>query len=488
MLDEVLAATEDAGTRLTEGVAGGCSATAAVAMPKGETMETMISTWRRTLPVLLTAALVAGAGPALAQTPKELPRAASPSEVGISADRIERLAQVLRADAAAGAIPGAVVLVSRYGRIAYEAAVGFRDRTANAPMQPDAIFRLASMTKPITTLAAMVLVEEGRLHLHEPVARWLPELKELNVGVEKIDPNGKLVLTLEPAQRPVTVQDLMRHTSGFTYGQFGNSLVHQEYMKAKAMDPQQTNAEMVTKLSRLPLRYQPGTTFEYSMSTDVLGRLIEVISDMDLERFIADRITRPLDMRDTTFVLDPAKAGRVAELDVDKATGQRPPASSPANPPKWFSGGGGLYSTARDYARFAQMLLNGGELDGVRLVSAKTVRFMASNHLPPGVGYGGTVGLLSVIAPTPANGQGFGLGFAVRLEEGRHPNPGSVGDFYWAGAFGTYFWIDPREKLFALFMTQLPGASPQRVIYRSLMRNLVYQSLAELAPPPGRNP
>jgi CubicO group peptidase (beta-lactamase class C family) len=240
------------------------------------------------------------------------------------------------------------------------------------------------------------------------------------------------------------------------------------------MDPQQTNAAMLDKLARLPLAYQPGSTFEYGMSTDVVGRIVEVVSGMDLERFFAERITRPLRMGRTAFVLEPS---RVPDLALPQSSpGAVVPAYDGAHPPKWFSGGGGLLSTAEDYARFCQMLLNGGELDGVRVLSRKSVELMTSDHLPPGIGYGPFAFELGLTAPLPQHGQGYGLGVGVRGEAGRSPVPGSVGDFFWGGATGPYFWVDPREKLVAVMMLQ-ESDSQRRIHYRSVLRNLVYQAL-----------
>ena len=307
--------------------------------------------------------------------------------------------------------------------------------------------------------------------------RYLPEFKQLQVGVEKADaPGGERTLALEPARRTMTVQDLMRHTSGLTYGPFGDSLVQRAYRAANAMDDQQTNAEMLTKLSKLPLAYQPGTTFEYSMSTDVLGCIVEAVSGMDLNRFIAERITRPLRLTDTGFLLDAAQVTRLAEPQREKNSTPIVVGYNPAKPPKWFSGGGGLLSTAEDYARFSQMLLNGGELDGVRILSKKMVELMTSNHLPPDVGYGAFTLELGLTAPLPQLGQGYGLGLGVRKEQGRSPVPGSIGDYFWGGATGPYFWIDPQEQLIAIMMLQELDTQ-RRTYYRSVMRNLVYQAL-----------
>jgi CubicO group peptidase (beta-lactamase class C family) len=243
---------------------------------------------------------------------------------------------------------------------------------------------------------------------------------------------------------------------------------------ARLMDPGQTNAELVAKLARLPLMFEPGTTWEYSMSTDVLGRIVEIVSGQSLGDFCAERITGPLGMADTGFAATgPGQAARLAEPQVEAKSGQRPPMRSVKQPVRWHSGGGGAVSTAADYLRFCQMLLNGGELDGARLLAPKTVAHMAADHLPPGVCYGGTA-RFGALAPTPELGIGFGLGFAVRKEAGRSPVPGSVGDYFWHGVSGTTFWIDPQEQLIAVLMLQSPE---HRLRYRNLTRQLVYGAM-----------
>ena len=399
-----------------------------------------------------------------------LPRAERPESIGFASGRLARIGEAFGRDVDRGAIPGAVVLIARHGRLAYLEAFGYRDREAGAPMTVDAVFRIASMTKPVASVAAMMLVEEGRLQIAHPVSHYLPELKDLKVGVET---GGRLAL--EPPRREPTVQDLMRHTSGLTYGQFGDTAVKQAYRDADAMDFRQTNAELVAKLARIPLAYQPGTVWEYGMSTDVLGRVVEVVSGQDLDAFAAERICAPLGMRDTGFhARDP---GRLAEPQVNPATRERPPMFDVTRRPNWISAGGGMVSTAPDYARFARMLLDGGEFGGRRLLSPATVAWMTSDHLPPGVGYGPFTPLVfGAVAPTPEFGYGFGLGFGVRKEPGRSPLPGSVGDYYWSGVTGTYFWCDPCEKLLAVLMMQSPE---NRLHYRALLRQLVYQALVE---------
>jgi CubicO group peptidase (beta-lactamase class C family) len=406
----------------------------------------------------------------------DFPRAET-SEVGLVPERLKRIDVAFQSEVDEGRIPGAVVLVARNGSVAYLKAFGFQDRERQLGMKTDAIFRIASLTKPITSVAMMILVEEGKVHLSEPVSKYLPQLRDLQVGHETANSaTGTLELLLERIHREITIQDLMRHTSGFTYGTFGNSLVDQAYRKANVLDPNQTLAELVTKVSRLPLAFQPGTTFEYSLSTDIVGRLIEIVSGMELDQFVKQRITGPLTMPDTAFYVTGNQVPRLAEPQVDKATGVRPPMRDVINRPKWMSGGGGMISTASDYARFSQMLLNGGRMGSVQLLSPKTVAFMTSDHLPPGTAMSPTVSAqFGSTTPSPVQGQGFGLGFAVRTHLGRNSLPGSPGDYYWVGATGTVFWVDPKERLVVVMMVQVPLLADEKI---SLIRNLVYQSIA----------
>src|SRR5580658_1803090 len=393
-----------------------------------------------------------------------LPRAESPEQVGLSSERLGRITATIRADVETGAIPGAVLAISRAGRVGYAEATGFRDKEAGAAMQLDAIFRIASMTKPIVSVGAMMLSEEGKLDIGAPVADYIPAFKELTVGVERAR-----------AKRAMTVQDLLRHTSGLTYAAFGDSPVQMIWRDANLQAEDQTNEELVEKLANLPLMFEPGTTWEYSMSTDVLGRVVEVVEGKSLAQVFAERICGPLGMADTAFSILGDKAARLAEPLVDKATGKKPPMRNVTRDNRWHSGGGGLAGTAADYLRFCQMLLNGGELDGVRIIAPKTVAHMASDHLPPNVNYGETARTrFGALAPVPEMGYGFGLGFAVRKAQGMSPVPGSVGEFFWGGATGTYFWIDPQEQMIVVLMLQAPD---QRLRYRYLTRRLVYAAV-----------
>jgi CubicO group peptidase (beta-lactamase class C family) len=339
-------------------------------------------------------------------------------------------------------------------------------------MSRDTIFRIYSMSKPITSLAAMSLVEDGKIALGDPVSRYLPQFGDVKVGIEKPGPDGKPVLELVGPRRPMTIQDLLRHTSGLTYGIFGTGLVKEQYLDANLFSGDPTNAEFVERLAKLPLASHPGTVWDYSHSTDVLGRVVEVVSAKALLEFEQERILGPLGMKDTAFhVADMKKHARVAEPFVDDRTiGKDTLFFDPRVAPKWESGGGGMVGTAMDYARFVQTLLNGGVLDGKRIVGPKTIQYMTANHVDASIAPG------ALYLPGP--GFGFGLGFAVRKEAGVSPVPGSVGEFNWGGAGGTYFWADPKEDLFVVYMMQSPR---QRVYYRSLLKNMVYAAITKPA-------
>lgn len=422
--------------------------------------------------------LFAGAAVAHAQSLANRPA----DKEGVSTDRLAALDRRYQAGVDGGEIPGAVVMVARNGRLVHERAFGFASPADRTPMTTRTVFRLASMTKPITSVAIMQLVEQGRLILHDPIAAYLPELKDLKVSVDAPDPaTGKRQLTLVAADRQPTVQDLLRHTSGFVYGQFGDGPVHKAYVEARIGASEFTTAEMITRLAKLPLAHQPATTFEYSVSTDVLGRIVEVVSGETLDQYVERHIAKPLGLGSFGFKVQPGYT--LALAPNESGEGGKQVAEARARTPAFLSGGGGMYATGGDYMRFAQMLLNGGELDGVRILSPKTVALMTSNHLPPCVVYPRNMtSLLSIIAPTPEMGQGFGLGFAVRVAQGHNPLPGSVGEYYWAGISGVYFWVDPQERLIVASMTA-QGRTDMRIRYRQLARSLVYQALEKSNPP-----
>ena len=404
----------------------------------------------------------------------EMPRADKPEDVGLSSARLQRVHDALKTDIDKGVVPGAVALIARRGKIVSLEALGYRDREANAAMKADTIFRIASMTKPFTSVATMMLAEEGKLLIADPVVRYIPEFAELTVAVDSDNASAKK-LAKEPLRREMTVQDLLRHTSGLSYAHLTGPLLKQAYVDANVMDEKQTNAEMVARLAKVPLAYQPASTWQYGMSTDVLGRVVEAASGMNLDRFILERICKPLGLADTSF--GPIDLERAAQPQIDSATGKRPPMRDTAICPIWISGGSALLSTASDYVRFAQVLLNGGGLGGTRLLSPATVALMTSDHLSPEIRRSpSTPVLFGALAPMAELGLGFGLGFAVRTHAGRNPLPGSVGDYSWTGVTGTYFWIDPKQQLIVILMMQAPL---ERLHYRYLMRTLVYQSIVD---------
>jgi CubicO group peptidase (beta-lactamase class C family) len=403
-----------------------------------------------------------------------LPRANKPEDVGLSSQRLQRIRDTLQADIDKGLAPGTVLLIARRGQVANFEVLGYRDREDGAVMTPDTIFRIASMTKPVASVAAMMLAEEGKLLIADPVSRYIPAFADLKVAANSDDVNAKS-LTLEPLRREMTVQDLLRHTSGLTYAHLTGPHLKEAYEAAGVVDERQTNAEMAEKLAKVPLAYQPGSTWQYGVSTDMLGRVVEIASGMSLDRFIGERICKPLGLVNTSF--GPIDGSRAAQPQIDSASGKRPPMRDTSVRPKWISGGSGLLSTAGDYVRFCQMLLNGGELGGTRLLAPATIALMTSDHLTPETRRSpSTPVLFGALAPTPELGLGFGLGFAVRTHSGRNPLPGSVGDFSWSGVTGTYFWIDPQQELVAILMMQAPL---QRLHYRYLMRTMVYQAITD---------
>ena len=424
--------------------------------------------------VRLAAAAALGVILALPAGAQGIPKVQSPEEVGFLSTRLKRLSDRLNEGVKNNELPGAVVLIARNGKIVMFESYGFRDKDAKVAMTNDTIFRIASMTKPIVTLAAMMLMEEGKLTLADRVSTYIPAFADTKVAVPKKKEDGTTEMVLEPQFRPMTVHDLMRHTSGLTYGAVGANPVKQSYLDMKVADRSQTNAEMADKLAKLSLLYQPGTTWEYSMSTDVLGRVVEVASGMPLDKFIEERITKPLKMGDTAFEASADKKARGARPMKEGPKNELPAIPDITAKFTWRSGGGGMVSTAADYARFLQMFANGGQLDGVRLVSRKTIDLMTADALPPDIKMGADMFRFEALEPSARMGQGFGLGFAVRNVQGVNPLPGSPNDYYWGGAYGTYFWHDPRERMYVIFMMQSPQA---RLRYRYLMRDLVYQAM-----------
>jgi CubicO group peptidase (beta-lactamase class C family) len=383
-----------------------------------------------------------------------------PETLGFSLSRLSRIAAWQQTQIDAGAFSGAVAAIVRNGKVAYLRAVGFRDRAKTNPLQPDSIFWIASMSKPVTSVAAMMLVEEGKLDLAAPVYRYLPELKNMMVAVEtKEAVTGKTVLAREPQKRPMTIEDLLRHTAGLIYGVGGTKLDYLTYESLYGYGGvyrrNKTLADFVSALAELPLAHQPGEVWDYGPAVDVLSRVIEVASGQPFDQFLQTRLFKPLGMVDTGFYVPEAKLSRLVDPPVIAGAPDSVTADV-TKPTRLFSGGGGLVSTASDYLRFCQMLLNGGELDGARILSPATVRRMTTNTLPSDITFAGfATGFVG-----PRGGSTWGLGFAIRSNAASSWVPGSVGSFSWLGAGGTYFWIDPAEQLVAVQLIQVtPGTS-----------------------------
>jgi CubicO group peptidase (beta-lactamase class C family) len=418
--------------------------------------------------------------PSLAATEK-------PEDLGLSSSRLARIRPFLeQVYVAPRRLAGVLTVVARRGQVASLECVGVRDVTADRPIEADTIFRIYSMTKPITSVALMTLYEEGHFQLDDPIARFIPELGELRVW----DDGTPLSFRTTPAEREITVRDLLTHTSGLTYGFMGRHPLDALYRRRgvegrSVLAPQEGSpsvdlAELVAKLGELPLLFSPGTRWSYSVATDVCGHLIERLSGQRFDAFLDERVFRPLEMVDTGFSVTAEQADRLAASYAwtasDPLVEVDPPAtSSYLEAPSFLSGGGGLVSTAADYLRFGTMLLNGGELDGQRILGRKTVEYMTVNHLPTG----GDLASMGqrVFSETTYEGIGFGLGFSVMLDPVRAAVVGSVGEYGWGGAASTMFWVDPREELVVLFLTQLLPSSTYPV--RRQMKALTYQALID---------
>jgi CubicO group peptidase (beta-lactamase class C family) len=397
---------------------------------------------------------------------------AAPEKLGFSPERLARIGPAIKGEIEKGQYPGAVILVARKGQVVYLESFGQRDPAGGKKMTNDAIFRLYSMTKPYTSVAVMMLMEEGRLRLSDPVSRFIPAFAKLEVSVASTDPvTGAVRYFNVPMEREITIQDLLRHTSGFVYAGFTTHAKVKELYTKEGVDwKDMTPAEQIERLAKVPLAHQPGSTFEYGLSTDVLGRVVEAVSGMPLSRFLQERIFIPLGMKDSAFIVPPEKRERLAQpFATDRAT------NTPINlldvtvPQKNDAGGAGSVGTASDYALFLQMMINGGQLNGIRLLSRTTVNYMTADHL-------GDLKTSGVTTLPP--GAGFGLGFAVRRETGRFEVTGNAGEYYWAGAAGTGFYVDPKEELICVWMTQgQPGMA--RRYDRYLFKQLVYQAIGD---------
>ena len=391
-----------------------------------------------------------------------------PLELGFSPRRLLRIADALNREIDAGALPGAVLAIARRGRLAYFEAFGHLDPAARAPMPLDAMFSIASMTKPMVAAGALMLMEEGRLMVNEPVAKYLPQLANMRVAAPKCDESTGWATV--PLARAMTIEDLMRHTAGVSYGRGGTPLHARYPFSSDVASTKFSAAEFLDELARLPLHYQPGSAWEYSLGLDVLGLAIEAVAGQPLARYLDERIFRPLGMGDTAFTVPPGKVQRYAKaMPCDPVTREPQTLRDGTTPHQFDCGGGCAVSTAADYLRFAQMLLNGGNLDGARVLSRKTVEYMTSDHIGP------TVDVTRLREYPNINGYGFGLGVAVRRGAGMGGMPSSAREFHWAGSTGTYFWVDPAEELAVVFMAHAPGAI--RYYHRQLLHALVLQAI-----------
>jgi CubicO group peptidase (beta-lactamase class C family) len=410
--------------------------------------------------------------------------AAKPESVGMSSQRLAKLSTYFKKEIADGRLPGVVIAVARKGKLVMYESLGAQDPVAKTPMKKDTIFRIYSMTKPLVSVAAMQLVEDGVIQLTDPVSKFLPEFAKMQVSVPKQNADGTTTYDMVPAARPIIVQDLLRHTAGLAYGELQkNQPAVDAYIKAGFVTPGQaeydsrgmTPAEQVTAMAKAPLIHQPGTTFDYSMAVDLLGRVVEAASGKRLADFMSERLFKPLKMTDAGFYVPADNMPRLAQaFETDPFTKQKFPLLNVSAPPKNDSGGAGGVATAADYLRFSQMLLNGGSLNGARVLSPTTVKLMASDHL--GDRKGGLLNPGALMLGTP-EGYSFGLGFLVRTQPGMAGVHGTVGEFMWAGYGGTYFWIEPKEELAVVFMAQAPG--PSRGYYRKTLKALVAQAIVK---------
>lgn len=416
------------------------------------------------------AALLLSSIPAVAADP--LPRA-EPEAVSMLSARLARIDQKLKADVDSGRIPGAVVAIARNGKLVYFKAFGYQDKAAGLPMTTDSIFSLGSMTKPMVSVGTMILFEDGRIMVGDPVSKYLPALGKMPVAAARGNVAAGAAMETVPAKRQMTIQDLMRHTSGLLYGGRGTTALHKLYPASSvATVNEMTGPELIDKLAALPLAYQPGAVWDYSLATDVLGLVVEKASGATLGGYLRERLFAPLNMTDTSFLVPPDKVSRYARpLPNDPISGMPQRMLDSTKPVKFDCGGTCAVSTAGDYIRFAQMLLNGGTLDGVRILGPKTVAFMVSDHLGPEVENN-----VANAEPHRA-GYGFGLGVAVRRQTGVATTIGSTGDYFWNSAFGTSFWVDPKEQLAVVFMMLAPGSLEIRQHYRQVLSSYVIQAI-----------
>jgi CubicO group peptidase (beta-lactamase class C family) len=387
----------------------------------------------------------------------------------LSAAGLARVSDYVKNEIVTGKIPGAILLIEQHGKPVYYENFGVRDIATQLSMSADTIFRLYSMSKPITSVAAMMLVEDGKLALTDPVSKYIPAFADVKVGIDQRAEDGTTTLALQPLQRPITIEDLLRHTSGLTYGFSGDSTVRKLYADTNLFSGDRTNAEFAAQIAKFPLAEQPGTLWDYGHSTDVLGRVIEVVSGKTLYQFEKERLLDPLGMNETAFhVADPAKRPLIAEpMPNDRALGPATMISDPMKPRKWESGGAGMVGTIGDYARFTQMLLNGGTFEGRRYLKPETIALMTGDHIGP------ETKIIRGDRYYPGANSGFGLGFAVRTSV--PPNTSwPTGEYRWDGVAGTFFFIDPEDDMFAIFMVQTPS---ERGRIQLELKTLIYQAM-----------
>lgn len=434
------------------------------------------------LPRTVAAAFVAASFAVAAQPAPQL-QAAKPESAGMSSERLGKLTAAFRKDIDDGKLPGAVMAIARRGKLVYYDALGWQDKAGNVPMKKDAVFRIYSMTKPLVSVAALILIEDGRMHLTDPVSKFFPAFAKMQVSVPTKNDGGQVTWEQVPAARQMTVQDLLRHTAGLAYGEITtNAPVKEALQKAGMVKPNvidfdardMTPAEQVERLSKIALIHQPGTFWEYSLASDLLGRVVEAASGKRLGDFMEERIFRPLGMKDTAFHVPAPKRARLAQpFAKDPGSGAPIVLIDVSEQPKNDSGGAGAVSTAMDYLRFSQAMLRGGALDGRRVLSPTTVKLAAADHFGDRIKMALTPGELLMGTP----GYTFGLGFMVRQGPGVAGVHGSAGEYMWGGYGGTFFWIDPQQELAAVLMTQQPG--PIRQYYRRHFKQLVYQSIVD---------
>jgi CubicO group peptidase (beta-lactamase class C family) len=408
--------------------------------------------------------------PLMAQGADPLPRA-KPEEVGMSSERLALIGKAVNAEIAREQLPGAVLAIARRGKLVYFETFGYLDKTAGTRMQPDAVFNIASMTKPMAAVAGLQLYEQGKLLMDEPLAKYFPKFANMQVAV--MDAKRENIIDRVPANRKITIQDLFRHTSGLIYGGRGTTAVHKLYPEGSGpASEKMTGSEFLDALAANPLLWQPGSTWDYGFGLDVLGQVVEQITEQSLGQYLQENVWKPLGMTDTHFLIPADKAARYAKaLATDPDSGRPQNLAALTQKTKFESGGGGAASTASDYLRFALMLMNKGTYGDARILGRKTTEYMLSNQLGP------EVKNLVVNADPTRGDYGFGLGLAVRTTPGVVRMMGSVGDFSWPGASGTNWWADPKEDLAVVWMAQSPGTI--RWKYRQMINALVYQAIVD---------